>query len=148
MDVLKFVDEIEDIVESAGNVPFTKKVMVDSEEILDIIREIRLKIPVEMKEATLIKEEKQKILSDAHTNAESILNNAEGKIEQLIEEENITKLAKERAKEVIVRAQSNAKDIRLGAMEYADSLLLDTQENLKEAIVLLNDNRKELRGDE
>ena len=39
-----------------------------------------------------------------------------------------------------------SKEIRLGAMEYADSLLQETQENLKELIQLLNDNRKDLRG--
>lgn len=148
MDVLKLVDEIEDIVENAGVVPFTKKVMIDSDEILEIVKEIRLKMPVEMQEATRVSQEKQSILADAQKNADSILNNAQSKIEELIEGEGITQLAHERAKETIANAQENAKEIRLGAMEYADNLLLNTQENLKEAIVLLNDNRKELRGDE
>lgn len=147
MDVLKLVDEIEDMIESGGTVPFSKKVMIDSEEILDIIKEIRLRIPDEIKQATWIKEEKQRILADAQNDADNILNDAEYKLEELIEGESITKIAQERAKEIIMKAQNNAKEIRLGAMEYADSLLLETQENLKEVIILINDNRKELRGD-
>lgn len=147
MDILKLIDEIEDIIESGGSVPFTKKVMVDSDEILDIIKEIRLRLPDEIKQASWIKEEKQRILADAQNDADNILNDAEYKLEELIEGESITKIAQERAKEIIVKAQNNAKEIRLGAMEYADSLLLETQENLKEVIILLNDNRKELRGD-
>lgn len=148
MEVLKLVDEIEDLVESGGNVPFSKKVMVDSEELLDIIKEIRLRIPDEIRQATLIKEEKQRILSDAQNDADNIRNNAERKVQELIEEDEISKKVEERAKEMISKAQMNAKEIRVGAMEYADNLLLDTQENLKEIIILINDNRKELRGDE
>lgn len=148
MEVLKLVDEIEDLVESGGNVPFSKKVMVDSEEILDIIKEIRLRIPDEIRQATLIKEEKQRILSDAQSDADNIRNNAERKVQELIEEDEISKKVEERAKEMISKAQMNAKEIRVGAMEYADNLLLETQENLKEVIISINDNRKELRGDE
>ena len=51
-----------------------------------------------------------------------------------------------RAEEIITKAQNNAKEIRLGAMEYADNLLEETQEKLKELINLLNTNRKELKG--
>ena len=148
MEVLKLVDEIEDLVESGGNVPFSKKVMVDSEELLDIIKEIRLRIPDEIRQATLIKEEKQRILSDAQSDADNIRNNAERKVQELIEEDEISKKVEERAKEMISKAQMNAKEIRVGAMEYADNLLLETQENLKEVIISINDNRKELRGDE
>lgn len=148
MDVLKLIDEIEDIVENAGSMPFTKKAVVNSEEILDIIKEIRLRIPDEMKQANWIKEEKDRIIADAQNDAENILNNAEYKLEELIEGESITKIAQERSKEILLNAQNNAKEIRLGAMEYADSLLLEAQENLKEVIILLNDNRKELRGED
>ncbi len=148
MDVLKLIDEIEDIIENGSAVPFTKKVVIDSEEILEIIKEIRLRIPDEIKQAAWIKEEKQRILADAQNDADNILNDAEYKLEELIEGESITKIAQERAKEIIEKAQNNAKEIRLGSMEYADNLLLETQEKLKEVIILINDNRKELRGDD
>lgn len=148
MDLLKLVDEIEEVVENGGIVPFTKKVMIDSEELLEIVREIRLQIPEEIKQATLIKDEKQRILSEAQKDANNMLHDAEDKLEVLIEREEITKMARERAEEIIVNAKSHAKEIRLGSMEYADSMLLETQEKLKEVIILLNDNRKELRGDD
>ena len=148
MDIIKLIDEIEDVVENAGSVPFSKKAMVDSEELLEIIKEIRLRLPDELKQASWIKDEKKRILADAQSDADNILNDAEYKLEELIEGESITKIAQERAKEIIVNAQNNAKEIRLGAMEYADSLMLETQERLKEVIILLNDNRKELRGED
>jgi len=122
VDVLKLIDEVEDIVEGGSSLPFSSRVMIDKDELLDIIKEIRIKLPDEIKQAAWIKEERQRILADAQSDADTLLS------------------------EIINRAQINAKEIRLGAMEYADSLLLDTQENLKEVIGLLNENRKELRG--
>lgn len=146
MDVLKLIDEIEDIIEEGTSLPFSKKIMVDTEEILDIIKEIRIRLPDEIKQASWIKEEKQRILAEAQKDADNIINEAEYRLEELIDQEAISKAAKERAEEIINKAQATAKEIRLGAMEYADSLLLDTQEQLKDVINQLNENRKELRG--
>lgn len=146
MDVLKLIDEIEDIIEEGTSLPFSKKIMVDMDEVLDIIKEIRIRLPDEIKQASWIKEEKQRILAEAQKDADNLINEAEYRLEELIDQEAITKAAKERAEEVINKAQSTAKEIRLGAMEYADSLLLETQEQLKDVIGQLNENRKELRG--
>lgn len=147
MDVLKLIDEIEDILENASSLPFSSKVMVDADELYEIIREIRIKLPDEIKQASWIKEERQRILAEAQKDADTLLNEAESKLEELVEEDEITKKAKERAEEIISKAQNNAKSIRLGALEYADNILLETQEDLKEIIDLLNKNRQELRGD-
>lgn len=148
MDVLNLIDEVEDIIEAGTSLPFTSKVMVDREEILDIVKEIRIKLPDEIKQAAWIKEERQRILADAQKDADTILNEAEYKLEELIDEEEIIRIANNRAEEIIARAQTNAKEIRIGSMEYADSLLLETQESLKEIIQLLNANRKELLGND
>ena len=148
MDVLNLIDEVEDIVESGTSLPFTNKVMVDKEELLDIVKELRIKLPDEIKQAAWIKEERQRILADAQKDADTILNEAEYKLKELVDDEEIIKIANNRAEEVVSRAQHKAKEIRIGAMEYADSLLLETQENLKDMIQLLNDNRKELRGND
>lgn len=146
MDVLKLIDEIEDILENGSALPFSSKVMVDTDEVYEIIREIRIKLPDEIKQATWIKEERQRILAEAQKDADTLLNEAELRLEELIEQDEITKKAKEMAEEMVTKAQNNAKDIRLGALEYADNMLLETQENLKDLIDLLNTNRQELRG--
>lgn len=146
MEVLKLIDEVEDIVEGGSSLPFSSRVMIDKDELLDIIKEIRIKLPDEIKQAAWIKEERERILSDAKSDADKLLVDAEQRLEQLLDKEGISKMANKRAEEIINRAQANAKEIRLGSMEYADNLLLDAQENLKEVIGLLNENRKELRG--
>jgi vacuolar-type H+-ATPase subunit H len=146
MDILKLIEEIEDIIESGSSVPFSSKVMVDADEIYDIISEIRIKLPDEIKQANWIKEERQRILAEAQKEADTILNEAELRLEELIEQDEITRKAKELAEEITTKAQNNAKEIRLGALEYADNILADTQEDLKNLIDILNENRQELRG--
>lgn len=146
MEVLKLIDEIEDIIEEGSSVPFSKKVMVDADEMLEIIKEIRIRLPDEVKQASWIKEEKQRILAEAQKDADNLLNEAEYKLEELIDQEGVSQVARTRAEDIVTKAQNNAKEIRLGALEYADSLLLETQEQLKDIISLLNENRKELRG--
>jgi len=146
MDVLKLIEEIEDILESSSTVPFSSKVMIDADEIYEIISEIRIRLPDEIKQANWIKEERQRILAEAQKEADTMLNEVELRIEELIEQDEITKEAKKRAEEIITKAQDNAKEIRLGTLEYADSILLETQEDLKNLIETLTENREELRG--
>lgn len=122
--------------------------MVDKLEILEMVNEIRIKLPDEIKQASWIKDERQRILADAQEDADNLLKDANYKLEEIIGEHEVTKLAEERAEEILIKAKNNAKEIRIGAMEYADGLLEDTQENLKRMITLLNDNRKELRGND
>ncbi|HZK33207.1 MAG TPA: ATPase [Tissierellaceae bacterium] len=147
MEVLRLIDEIEDIVEAGSNVPFSSRVMVDKDEILDIIQDIRIKLPDEIKQATWIKDERQRILAEAQKDADRLMEEAELRLEELIDQDGITKKATERAEEILTKAQTNAKEIRLGSLDYADSLLQEQQENLKVLIQLINENRKELRGD-
>lgn len=145
MDVLKLIDEVEDIIEAGTSLPFSGKVMVDKVELLEIITDIRIRLPDEIKQASWIKEERERILDEAQRDAEVIAEQAEQKLEELINQEEVTKRAEKRAEHIVNNAQANAKEIRLGSVDYADGLLLEQQEKLKELIELINENRKELK---
>lgn len=146
MDVLKLIDEVEDIIEAGTSVPFSGKVMVDKVELLEIIKDIRIRLPDEIKQASWIKEERQRILAEAQKDADTMVEQGQHKLEELIEQEEVTRRAVERAEQIVNKAQTHAKEIRLGSVDYADNLLLEQQEKLKELIQLINENRKELRG--
>jgi vacuolar-type H+-ATPase subunit H len=148
MDLLNLIDEVEDIVEAGTGVPLTGKVMIDKDELLDIIKEIRIKLPDEIKQAAWIKEERQRIIDEAQKTSTSMISEAETRLEELIDREEVIKQANQRAEEIVRRAELSSEEIRNGALEYADELLYEAQENFKELIQLLNDNRKELRSKE
>lgn len=65
MEIFTLLETLEDILERSKSVPFTEKTIVDKEEVLEIIKDIRLKLPDELKQAKWIKEERARILDEA-----------------------------------------------------------------------------------
>ncbi|MCX8130026.1 MAG: ATPase [Clostridia bacterium] len=145
MEILAILETLEDVIEKSVNVPVVGKCLVDKEEILEIIKEIRLKLPDDMKQAKWVKEERQRILMEAQKEANNVVKDAENKIASLVDEHEITKKAYEQANEIISNAQKNAREIRLGTREYADSILNKVEEILKDTLDVVQVNREELK---
>ena len=133
MEILAILETLEDIVERSANIPFTGRCMLDKEEILEIIKEMRLKLPDDIKQAKWVKEERQRILLEAQKEANNIIKDAEEKISSLVDEHEITKKAHEQANEIIANAKKDARDIRRGSREYADEMLARTEDALQRA---------------
>ena len=130
MDIMEIVDMLEETIDKASSVPLTGKVMVDKDELLDYIQEIRLVYPDELKEAKWVKEERQRILSEAESRAEAIQKNAEETQMQLIDEHEITKRAYEQANELVNAAQSKSIEIKTDTDQYVDDILNDAEHRL------------------
>jgi hypothetical protein len=146
MELLELLDQIEEIIENGTNVPFTGgKCIVNRDEVLEILQEIRLRLPEDMKQAKRIVEEKSRILAEAQQEAENIINNAESRIAALVDEHEITKKAYEQAEVIISNAKKNAREIRLGTREYADSILGKVEEILEDTLDVIKMNRQELK---
>lgn len=146
MEVLKLLEELEDIIENCSFIPFVQKVLVGKNEILEIIKEIRIQLPDEIKQAQWIKEERQRILAEAQQEADTISEEANKHILSMIDQSEITKLANSQAEEIITQAQNNAKEMRLGAKDYVDSLLESVELDLTDLIGAIKENRDELKG--
>lgn len=146
MNVLHLLDELEDVIENSSSIPFAGKALVDRGEILEIIKEIRIKLPDEVKQAQWIKEERQRILIEAQQEADSVMQDVKVHIEEMVEKDELTKKAQRRSEEIISQAQTNAKEIRLGARQYADELLAGVESSLEELTQVIKTNRKELKG--
>lgn len=145
MEILSILETLEDVIEKSLTVPLIGKSLVDKEEILEIVKEIRLKLPDDIKQAKWVKEERQRILLEAQKEANNIIKDAEGKIQSLVDEHEITKKAYEQANEIIANAQKNAREIRLGTREYADSVLNKVEEILQDTLQVIEVNREELK---
>ena len=146
MKVLQLLDELEDIIENSSSIPFAGKALIDRGDLLDLLKEIRIQLPDEIKQAQWIKEERQRILIEAQKESDTILNDARKHIEEMIEKDEITKKAHKRAEEIVAQAQVNAKEIRIGARQYADELLGGIEKNLLDLVDTVKVNRKELKG--
>lgn len=146
MEVLHLIDEMEDIIENAGSIPFSSKVMVDGGELLEMIKEIRIQLPDDIKQAQWVTDERDRIISEAEVEGKHILEKAQLQFEEMLNENEIVREAKIKADEILTIANGEASHIREGSLDYADKLLEQTQVKLSDLIELINNNRKQLRG--
>ncbi|HHW31769.1 MAG TPA: ATPase [Clostridiaceae bacterium] len=145
MEILSILETLEDVVERSITLPFSGKSLVDKEELLEIIKEIRLKLPDDIKQAKWITEERQRILLEAQKEASEYQKQAEEKLAALVDEHEITRKAYEQAEEIIANAQKGAREIRLGTKEYADEMLNNVEKILNDALNVIRMNRQELK---
>ena len=141
MEGMEMLDQLEDIIESSKTVPLVGKAMIDKDELLDIIQELRLKMPDDLKQAKWIKGERQRILLEAQKEATTIIKSAEDKIISMINESEITKKANEAAEEIVKNANARAKEIRNATKQYIDDALQESEMILERTLSTLRDNR-------
>lgn len=130
MKVLDLLEEIEEIADTSSSVPLTAKIMVDREELLEIVKDIKVSLPDEIQQAQFIKNERTRILDEAKNEHEMIIKDAEKQAEALIDEHEITTQAKHRAMELTKRTEDNIRQLKLGSFEYVDKILYEFQEKM------------------
>ena len=145
MEIFTLLETLEDIMERSKGVPFSGKAIVDKEELLEIIKEIRLKLPDELKQAKWVKEERQRIIEEAQKEADGIVKEAENRIISMIDEHEITRKAYEQKAEIIETANEMSREISKGTKDYADNVLMELEATLEEALKTIQNNRRELK---
>lgn len=145
MEILQIIDLLEDKVEQAKSIPLLNRALVDKEELLAAIEELRINLPDDMKQARLIKDDRKRIIAEAQADADEIINNAKARTEKMVEEHEITKKAYEHANQIVAAAQKNARELRIGARQYVDSLFADTDAKLTKAQTIIRKARADVR---
>lgn len=145
MEIFTLLETLEEIIENSKRLPFGNKGVVNKEELLDLIKEIRIKLPEELKQAKWVKEERTRILIEAQKEADDIVKEAENRIISMIDEHEITRKAYEQKAQIIETANEMSREISKGTKDYADNLLEKIEVVLEEALKTVQNNRKELK---
>ena len=131
----QIIEEIEEYVKSCRYQPLsTTKIVVNKEELEELLRELRLKTPDEIKRYQKIISNKDAILSDADAKAEEIIAEAQAKAQEMVTQTEIMKqaylqatdtvnAANVQAQEILDSAQTDANNLRTSAVSYVDELL-------------------------
>lgn len=141
MDVMEIIEMIEETVDKAPTVPLSGKVLIDKEDIMDYVQEMRLAYPEELKEAKWVKDERQRILNEAENKADILVKTAEETQRRLVEENEIAKKAQEYAEELVNSAQTKAMEIKNDCNQYVDDLLGDAERRLEMLLKKVHDDR-------
>ena len=133
MDILHLVDRIEELFNESRAVPFTRNVVVDEDKMLDIIDQMRVTVPEEVKKAQQIVTQKDRIIAQAQEEASRIVALAKEKAEQIVEREAIVKSAQTRSAQIVAQAREDASNTRHDADDY----VIDSLQNLEEEVTKL-----------
>lgn len=130
MKVLELLSEIEEIVDTASGFPLTGKIMVDSNELLEIVNEIRTSLPDEIQQAQWIKNEHDRILDEAKTEYETIVRDAQNQADQLVSKDEIMTTARTKSEELMNATEENSRQLKMSTYDYVDGILFDFQERM------------------
>ena len=152
MDALELLNELEDIIDKGASVPFSGRCILERDELLDVLQELKLKLPEDLKQAKWIKEERQRILLEAQAEADEIIKTVEKKAVSMVDENEITKQAIAQGKQIVDRANNEKAQIVTSAYTYADNLLetvekvvLGTMQEMEQCVAIVRNNRSGLR---
>jgi hypothetical protein len=127
MDILHLVDRLEELFNESRTVPFSHWVIVDEDRMLDIIDQMRVSIPEEIKKAQHILASKDRVLAQAQEEANRTLMLAREKGKQIIEQDEIVVSAQKMAEQIVEDARLDAEQTR----READAYVLDSLSQLE-----------------
>jgi cell division septum initiation protein DivIVA len=123
MDILHLIDRLEEILNESRPFPFTHNVIVDEDRVLDLIDQMRVAIPEEVKKAQQLLAQRDRLLAQAQEEANRTLALAREKSEQLVERDAIVQAAQARADQIVNQARADIEATRQDADAYAMDVL-------------------------
>lgn len=128
MSIDEILEEMDELLDKAASVPFmSHKKLVDGERMRELINDVRLNMPHELKEAKKIEFDCQRILNEAKISAESIIRRAEERAAQIVAKEAIVVEAKKKAIELLTKAQSASKTLQKNAIDAVNKIYTDAE---------------------
>ncbi|RPI88649.1 MAG: hypothetical protein EHM41_00530 [Chloroflexi bacterium] len=147
MDILHLIDRLEEILNESRPLPFTHNVIVDEDRILDLIDQMRVAIPEEVKKAQQLLAQRDRILAQAQEEANRTLALAREKSEQLVERDAIVQAAQGRAEQIVAGAKTEVIDIRREADDYALDTLTKLELELDRSLTQVRNGIRTLQSE-
>jgi cell division septum initiation protein DivIVA len=142
----QIIEEIEEYIDNCKTQTFnSSNIVVNRDELEELLNELRVKTPEEIKRYQKIISNKEAILADAQTKADSIIAQAQIKTDELVSEHQIMQqayaqanevvmVATKQAQEILDNATNDANSIRMGAMQYTDDMLHNLENTISHAM--------------
>jgi dsDNA-specific endonuclease/ATPase MutS2 len=144
MDLLHLVDRLEELVASAQKMPIGSRAIVDRRRLLDIVDQMRIAIPQEVREAQDMIEHRDELAREAEEDAKTILGRAEQRALRLIEEHEITTAARARAEEIARMAEARLNERIEEANQDIQERLADSRRVAQEQLDAADEYAREL----
>ncbi len=147
MDILHLIDRLEELLNESRPLPFTHNVIVDEDRMLDLIDQMRVTIPEEVKKAQQQLAQRDRLLAQAQEEANRTLAIAREKSEQLVERDPIAQAAKSQAEQIIAQAHAEAEAIRQDADNYVLETLRGLEVEMDRVLMQVRNGIQTLQGE-
>ena len=146
----QIIEEIEEYIDSCKFQPLSStKIVVNKEELEELLRELRMKTPDEIKRYQKIISNKDAILEDAQQKADTIIADAQAKADRIVSDSEVMQKALEQsnqlldqtnsqAQEIVDKATTDANNIRMSAISYTDEMLENLQKIMEHTVDISN----------
>ena len=147
MNIEEILDMLDELLDKSWSLPLSGgRSVVDDEKIRELLDDIRLNLPSEIKQAKAIVADRADILATAKREADAVVRRAEDRARALIAQEEIIKQAQQKAAEILSQAQTKAKELRNASQDFSDDLLRQSEETLTKLLTEVRTTRQAMRS--
>ena len=147
MDILHLVDRLEEVFNAGTAIPLSHKLMVDEDRVLEIIDQMRVSIPEEVKKSQQVLAQRDRILAQAQEEAARTVQIAKEKSEQMLGREALVQQAQTKADQLIQAARVDAEQIRGEADDYTLDVLTKLEAELVKSLTQARNGIARLRAE-
>ena len=145
--VQEMLEMLHAMISDAWGLPLgAEKCVIERDKALDLLDEIKAQFPSEVAEAKRLVDARAEFISNAKREAEAIRRAAEERARQLIDEQEVLRVANDRSNEMMVSAEKSSNELRRVANEYVDDAMKRTEEALAAALDEIRQSRMKFRS--
>jgi cell division septum initiation protein DivIVA len=144
MDIQHLVDRLEQVLNNSYRFPLSAYLMVNEDEVFNIVDQMRVTIPEEVKRASRIEAEKERILAQAKEEAERIRGLAKDEAQELVGRDAVMATAQQRAENILERARRDAEALRQDADVYVLEVLTKLEEDLSRSLTVVRNGMRKV----
>ncbi|HNY84591.1 MAG TPA: hypothetical protein PKK82_06995 [Anaerolineaceae bacterium] len=148
MDILQLVDRLEELFNNSKPIPLTHSVMVDENAFMDIIDQMRISIPDDIKKSQQVLAQKDRILAQAQEEANRTVAMAREKSEKMVEKSDIYQSAQAKVDQIADQAQKEAAQTKLDADRYVMETLTKLESELNRILSQVQNGIRTLEAEE
>lgn len=144
MDIQRLVDELESIISKSFRIPFSSNIILNEDDLFDILDQMRISIPQEIKEARRTEAERERILAQARDEANRISEMAKEKMITAVDGHEVADAAKSRAQEIIAEANREADKLKEESDQYVADHLSHLEEHLLKMLTTVQNGIRQI----
>lgn len=137
IEIQLLIDRLEALLVESHSVPFTSSVLIDRDRCFDLINQMRVSIPEEIKKGRRVQQERERVIAQAKEEAERIVDLARRRAAEMFTDREVVSQAGRGAEGTVDRARSHALEVKSGADDYAMSVLRELEEHLADQLTTI-----------